>query len=220
MLEVVERVLDFILPRFCPLCGKRVRFWSIVCDDCLNAFEGPLTGTFSVYQPLDGTYHFWWYEDVVEKAVKLYKYADRFSLAKVLAVWLDRTMRYYSLHNLPITFVPTTPNAFKERGFDTMKRVSEKLERIGYAVVETLTARDVPSQAALNRRERLRNVRGKYRALSETWLPPELVIIDDVYTTGATLEECARVLKSQGVKHVIGVTVARVKKDQISKKTM
>lgn len=194
-----------------------MRFRNVVCDSCLNAFEGPLTGTFSVYQPLDGTYHFWWYEGAVEKAVKLYKYADRFSLANVLAVWLDRTMRYYSLHNFPITFVPTTPNAFKERGFDTMKQVSEKLKKMGYTVVKTLTARDAPSQAGLNRRERLQNVRGKYRVLDRTGLPLELVIIDDVYTTGATLEECARVLKSQGVEHVIGVTVARVKKDQISK---
>jgi len=219
MLEFFERIFDFALPRFCPLCGKKVEFRSIVCDSCLNVFEGPLTGTLSVRQPLDGTYHFWWYEDVIEKAIKLYKYADRFSLAWVLAIWLDRTMRYYSL-NLPVTFVPTTPNAFKERGFDTMKQVSEKLKKMGYAVAELLTAKDVPSQAGLNRRQRLQNIRGKYQVLNGTELPPELVIVDDVYTTGATLEECARVLKSQGVKHVIGVTVAKVKKDHSSKETM
>ncbi|HCZ06121.1 MAG TPA: hypothetical protein DHV12_03130 [Thermotogae bacterium] len=204
----IANIIDFLFPRFCPVCGKKVEYREVICESCLNAFEGPLTGTFSFRPPLDGVYHFWWYEDVVERVIKIYKYSDRPSLARVLAIWIDRTLRYYSL-NLPITYVATTPGAFKERGFDTMKMIGDKLKKMGYTVLETLTAKDVPSQAGLNRSERLKNVRGKFQLLKHVKLPRELIIMDDVYTTGATLEECARLLKSCGVRRVIGVTVAR-----------
>jgi len=67
-----------------------------------------------------------------------------------------------------------------------------------------------PSQTHLTRKERLKNVKNVYKVKNPQILKNKRVLlIDDVFTTGATLNECARVLKKAGVRRVEGITLAR-----------
>ena len=183
-----------------------------ICDDCMENVKGPLVMRHSLPRNshLDEVHHFWWYEGVVERVIKLYKYGDRVKFRRVLAVWILKTLAYFNALDIPITWVPSSYSALKSRGFETMKCVARELERMGLKICELLDCvGDVPPQVGSSFRERLERVRGKYRILYAP--PPQVVIIDDVYTTGATLNECARVLKDGGARYVMGVTVARVK---------
>ena len=67
--------------------------------------------------------------------------------------------------------------------------------------------RDTPSQTGLGRRERRRNVRGAFRARGA--VPERIWLVDDVVTTGATLEEAARALRRAGARQVVALCVAR-----------
>jgi len=70
--------------------------------------------------------------------------------------------------------------------------------------------KDTKSQTKLDRQERLDNIRGAFAA--KTKLPPEIkniLLVDDVWTSGATMRECARVLKKAGAKNILGFTLAR-----------
>jgi len=207
-----KRLFSFLFPTFCSVCGRRILGSEGICEKCARSVDGPIIvrDAPSHSAHLDMVHHFWWYEGVVERVIKLYKYSDRVKLRHVLASWIFKTLTYFNLLNLPITWVPSNYSALKTRGFETMKEVAYELRKMGLEVYEFLDCvGNVPPQVGLSFRERMSKVKGKYRVLKPP--PPKIVIIDDVYTTGATLNECARVMKSAGAKHVVGITVARVK---------
>ncbi|HEX5066782.1 MAG TPA: ComF family protein, partial [Myxococcota bacterium] len=69
--------------------------------------------------------------------------------------------------------------------------------------------RDTPSQTGLGRAGRRANVRGAFRVSARSDLPACVWLVDDVVTTGATLEECARVLRAAGAQRVLALCAAR-----------
>ncbi|MDA0324814.1 MAG: phosphoribosyltransferase family protein, partial [Verrucomicrobia bacterium] len=100
----------------------------------------------------------------------------------------------------------------KERGFNQSAEIAEWLgQEVGIRVEEGLArVRETPPQARLRRSERLRNLRGAL-ALAPGFDPKgrRLLICDDVFTTGATADACARILKQNGAVEVAALTVAR-----------
>jgi ComF family protein len=106
--------------------------------------------------------------------------------------------------------VPLHPRRLRARGFNPAallaRAVAQQIARPWHPTA-LVRHRDTPSQTGLDRRERRRNVRGAFRCASEprrsVWL------VDDVMTTGATLSECARMLRRAGTRRVVAVCVAR-----------
>ena len=103
---------------------------------------------------------------------------------------------------------------FLERGFNQSELIARELAEIsGLSVNCDLLKRIIYNepQVGLSGRRRLENIKGifgiDYRALSDCW-GRELILIDDVYTTGSTMSEAAKVLKSAGFKRVHGLVLA------------
>ena len=69
--------------------------------------------------------------------------------------------------------------------------------------------KEVPSQAGLKRKDRLKNVRGAFLADKRQINERAVLLLDDVFTTGATADECARTLKKAGARQVAVMTLAR-----------
>ena len=114
-----------------------------------------------------------------------------------------------------LTFVPASPEALLRRGFDHMERVAQRVaERTGLPLVRTLACkRGVLDQRELGRAERRANRRKSFE-ISNTCdtctMPRRVVLIDDVFTTGATLCAATEVLLDAGVKEVRVIACARV----------
>ncbi|HIE52866.1 MAG TPA: ComF family protein, partial [Armatimonadetes bacterium] len=110
--------------------------------------------------------------------------------------------------------VPLHPSRQRERGFNQAallaRVVGEWLNRpVLEGVLERI--RDTRPQVELSGRERRQNVRGAFQAREHPYLPgATALLVDDVYTTGATVRESAFALKRQGVKRVMVLTLARV----------
>jgi ComF family protein len=109
--------------------------------------------------------------------------------------------------------VPLHPRRLRARGFNPSVTLARTVARecgARFTADALARVRDTPTQTGLDRPARRRNVAGAFacsRAVRETvWL------VDDVVTTGATLSECARVLRRNGAQRVIGVCVARTPK--------
>ena len=110
-----------------------------------------------------------------------------------------------------LVYVPASPEALLRRGFDHMERVAEIVaRRTGMALVHALVScKGARDQRELGRGERLANRSGSF-SLAADALPRRIILIDDVFTTGATLSAAAHVLLDGGAHEIRTVTCCRV----------
>lgn len=127
-------------------------------------------------------------------------------LNKRLLQLKDKTGDFY------IVPVPPRPGKIKETGWDQVQELSEFLEyQYNYKVLRMMERRSSVQQKTLDRSERLETIGKSYFVKKEVnQIPESVCIIDDVMTTGATLESCAEKLKEAGVKKVYAVTLFSV----------
>ena len=155
------------------------------------------------------------YTPRMSRAVLLLKYGN----VTPLGAWFARRLEGV-VHRQPQEFavdaivpVPLDRGRLRERGYNQAELIAKPLARLlgipfrSYLLVRT---RPRPNQLRLTRRERWETVRGAY-ALHKTAQVDKLrvLLVDDVFTTGATLDACARALKEAGAARVVGLTVAR-----------
>jgi ComF family protein len=107
--------------------------------------------------------------------------------------------------------MPLHPGRLKERGFNQSLEIAKKISRwldIPLSADVCQRTRDTPTQAGLKWKERRRNVRGAF-ACDLDLTGKKIAVLDDVMTTGATLNEISRVLRGRGAAEVSAWVVAR-----------
>lgn len=135
------------------------------------------------------------------------------TLGRCLGRWLARTLSSETAEVDRIVPVPLHPRRIRERGFNQSELLSEALAAAsGIEHAPRLLTKTSPtrSQTTLGRQDRKKNLRGTF-ALTRgaTAAKMRILLVDDIYTTGCTVEECARVLRRAGARGVRVVTLAR-----------
>jgi len=192
------REVEFSNP-ICPACNSHINWLrsdffnpelesvSFVSARSLAAFDGP-------------------WRDVVHNL----KYNKRLDLVGPLAGLLGRNIDYeYDL----ITAVPLHKKRLRHRGYNQSALLARRLaRRAGINFTPNLLVRwaDSPQQVGLSSAERLKNVRGAFLCgRPDDVRGRDILIVDDVMTTGATVNECAKALKNSGAARVDVLTLAR-----------
>jgi len=104
--------------------------------------------------------------------------------------------------------VPFRKRKMREKGWDQVEDITRLLERRGLPVDRCLVRLSGSSQKVLNYSARLSNLTGKIQIIPGRQVPKQVVLLDDVLTTGATLSECARILKDHGAECVDALVLA------------
>jgi competence protein ComFC len=155
------------------------------------------------------------YADQMVRAIGLLKYEKLMRLGKWFAERLHQAIEEEpALRSVEVIVpVPLHPARLRERGYNQAELIAKPLARrlhlpLGpYLLVRT---KPRPARLLLSRRERWLTVGGAYETRKGTQVDNlRVLLIDDVFTTGATLDACARALKRAGAKSVIGLTVVR-----------
>lgn len=199
----------------CPLCGRELPLEPAgFCANCLQGMRPVLDPCPRCGRPakpgccvepyeLEGAAHAVLYEETARRAVIRLKYNGGRYLAepmgRLMAARFPEAWRADAL--VP---VPLHPKRRRQRGYNQSEQLADRLsEHIGIPVRPELLQRlrDTPSQAKLARGERLRNLAQAFRA-SDAARGLDLILIDDVYTTGATVDACARALRKAGARSV------------------
>ena len=155
------------------------------------------------------------YTTRMARAILLLKYGN----VAPLGVWFARRLAGL-MERQPADFaadavvpVPLDRGRLRERGYNQAELIAKPLARMlgipfrSYLLVRT---RPRPNQLRLTRRERWETVRGAYATHKTAQVDKlRLLLVDDVFTTGATLDACSRALKGAGAARVAGLTVAR-----------
>jgi len=158
----------------------------------------------------DSHYSIFMYQDTTQLLIKAYKFDPLPAPAYLWAHFIVKELPSRYSKTPLIVPVPARKSSIRSRGWDQMeliRRILSRKYRLPTAVL--LKRRGSASQKQLNYVQRMENLTGhiKYRPTNRT-TPKEVLLIDDVYTTGATLDECARVLKLHGVSKVSALTIA------------
>ncbi len=197
--------LPRVEPPLCELCGAPLEDEALdLCSECATRQRG-----------FELARSFGYYEGRLARLIQGLKYEREGALARELAPYLLWAGGSLLARAEALTFVPMTRRVRRSRGFNQAELLARELGGLtGLRVVPALRkVRETPSQAQLRGRERRENVRGAFaphRGSTARGLRC-IALIDDVYTTGATAEECSRALKAAGWREVYVLTVARTR---------
>jgi ComF family protein len=153
------------------------------------------------------------YEGPIELAVQRFKYDGWRRLAGPLAVLLAERLMVEGLAAHWVLAVPLHPVRRRQRGFNQADLLAGELRQrlgVGRPPGELIRTRATPPQVGHDRLWRLENVRGAFEWRGADLAGRSLLLVDDVATTGATLDACAAALRASGSGPVIGASVARV----------
>ncbi len=162
------------------------------------------------------------YDDALSEAISLLKYEEVTRLGQWFAARLAETVAREGLEWRAdvVVPVPLHPERQRERGYNQAELIARPLaRRLGLRFDPHLLVRTKPRppRLLLSRRERWESVRGAYATRPGREVDNlRVLLVDDVMTTGATLDSCARALKDAGAAAVAGLTVARVRSWQVA----
>lgn len=176
----------------CPSCYKVGR--SEVCTDCLYWQE---QGYQVSHQAL---YH---YNQAMKSYFSLYKFFGDYVLAQLFAQDIKKAIKAYK--GYVVVPVPVSPGTLAERGFN---QVAGLLDMAGVAYQDLLTKGEGVKQSEKSRADRLAS-RPNYQLLSEKNLPKKILLVDDIYTTGATIASIVGLLHEKGVSEVKTFSLCR-----------
>ena len=219
--------LDWIWPKKCVNCGRVGKY---VCESCkVGLWEEeqicPVCARLSRYglkhkychkpYSLDGLTCLWEYEGIAQKIIKKAKYKYFYDMLGELIDSPEGEEYFYLqkfLENNPVV-VPVSlhERRYRERGFNQAEVIGKLVAgRWSLAVADLLKrTKNTGHQTGRAREERLEAVRNAFQLNAKSQLPKAVLLVDDVWTTGATMNECCRVLKQNGVKRVWGLVLAR-----------
>ncbi len=207
---VCRACLAKLVPRSgpsCPACGRfhESRGEDHLCSRCLERAPA-----FSVHRSCGA------YGGTLKDLILLFKYKKFAPLSRPLAEYVRTSLggdaKLWKGADFLVP-VPLHPARKRERGFNQSRLLARDLGRLrGMTLLEGCLVKvgNVPPQAGLHAVEREKNVKNAYAVRREREIRGKtLVLVDDVTTTGATLRECARVLKEAGAKEVRAITLAQ-----------
>lgn len=206
-------LLDLFFPRRCPFCGE-INPSDLPCDHCqqtLPWLEGPAAHSRVEY--METTVSALGYQGAVRDGVLALKFGGKLAHAKPFGVLVAQCVRdHYGDGFDMISWPSLSAKRCRERGFDQAQRLAQVVARsCGMRATRLFAKEDRPAQSGLaDPAERRANVLGAYRLLHPKAVAGKrILLIDDVVTTGSTLSECARVLRTAGAARVTAATLAK-----------
>ena len=208
MKQLSAWLIDLIFPPRCGGCGRVDFRW---CETCLGDLQAiPVIFESRPQEGLAGVGASGLYDGMLKQAVQAFKYNGAVELAAALAERLATTLEQLDWAFDFIAPVPLSVNRLAERGYnqsDLLGRLTAEQMNIPYRTDALRRKRDTEQQARLNIQQRAENVKDAFAA-TEVAADQSVLLIDDVVTTGATLNACADALKSAGAAAVYAITVA------------
>jgi ComF family protein len=222
-----KKIFDFFFPPQCVGCGKGGDFLCVDCcrklprivpPFCSRCGKPQISGSFcpscwGVKSSIDGIRSPFYFEGTIRKAIHELKYHNLRALADPLAELLYAYLRMNDIDGDIIIPVPLHRSRLRRRGYNQSGLLATRLGKLaGFPVLEDCLVRTKDSKPQARTKtgeERRENVAGAFVCRDGDLKGRRVLLVDDVCTTGATLEACANTLKKTGVVSVWGITIAR-----------
>lgn len=225
--KIGGRALDFLFPQKCVGCAREGAYLCHSCRKSLTRITPPLCPRCGIPQAsgtlcphcvswkaeIDGIRSPFRFDGVVRQAVHELKYRNLRAIAVPLAHLLNDYLFTNPVPGEVLVPVPLHPKRLKERGYNQsglLARELSKLTRLPVASDCLVRQRHTTAQARTSTLEqRQSNVTNAFTCSSNRLRDKQVILIDDVSTSGATLNACAAALKASGAKSVWGLVLAK-----------
>jgi competence protein ComFC len=233
-----EFLIDLLFPKKCALCGEKFKdgLSNILCRSCFDSiapYEDPVCAHCGISlspgafegSPLfrcgdcgEGDYFLdkvravGPYEGALRIAHHGFKFEGMEKLGREIGTkMLAPTIPSFWEGVKALVPVPLSSERERERGYNPSALLAEWISELTRISVLHLLQKTKPTrpQMSLTKEERLKNPKGAYQISGSNYPKDKIVLVDDVFTTGSTLEECARVLKKSGVQWVGAIVFGR-----------
>lgn len=191
----------FISGKVCSICGVPIHGNRDVCQECCE------------HQPAyDGMRNVAFYGGVIRECVHALKYQNNQSLGRYFSDLMLPIVLNAEWHVDVVIPVPLSRERYKERGYNQAAAIARPLAIVlekPFVPFGLAQIRDTKSQVGLSGEQRRQNVVGAFKAIPELVNGKNILLVDDVMTTGSTMESCAKALKVAGANKVYCITIAR-----------
>jgi ComF family protein len=215
-MQIFEEILELIYPNICGFCGEINK--NSICENCLKKIQkydiSNIKKTNSKFYSKQA-YIFTYKNDIREIILK-YKFDEKAYLYKTFAKIIlnnKKICRYIESYDI-IVPVPIHKKRLIERGYNQSKLISKEISRRIKSIcfndnILKKTKNNVP-QSTLKKNERSLNVQNVYTVENIDIISnKKILLFDDIFTTGNTVNECAKILIKKGAKEVGVLTIAK-----------
>lgn len=216
MISILETIFDLIYPQVCGICGKLDT--KSLCNKCKIKLEKEFKYQTDYYgDDLSKNFiehnYFFKYENLIRNQILALKFQEKPYVYKTITYFLENMQK--SFENLKmydiIVIVPISKQRKQERGYNQSDLIAREISKIIKVPIEQkilYKIKHTVPQSSLNKQQREENAKGVYKVKKNITklYNKKILLIDDIFTTGNTVNECAKVLIGEGIKRTnIGV---------------
>lgn len=211
---MLELVLNFFFPPVCGICGKLNSNW--LCDKCAEELYLKKNSKILKLELgyFDEFIYFFEYKDI-RNIILNYKFRNKPYLGRMFSSFILKDEKICCKMKLYDIIIPVPMSSIKKskRGYNQTEIISKILSKfleIDYKNNVLIKKQNNKTQSGLVEKERFENIKNIFKVKNAEYIKNKNVIIfDDILTTGATANECARILKENGAKKILVLTIAK-----------
>ncbi len=217
--DIGRQILNMLWPTLCPVCMDNRIFDKPLCVNCTKKLTPVprilLQKVQEEVQAEEGNPLFiaFLFNNVIQKILHLIKYENFRALAFFIGEETGKMLKLNQLYLFDaIIPIPIHRKRLRERGFNQAELIAQGIgKQLGIPVLNNVIVREryTASQTKLNKNNRKKNVKNAFKINDDVSLSGKnVLLLDDVITTGATINECARTLTMTEVKSLLKIAVA------------
>jgi len=232
-IKVFKTFLDIVLPPVCYMCGKSCSSKYGLCDFCLEKIhpippphcqkcgrrvttsESLCAECIAKKSCVERGWSCCHYKDTIKECIHLFKYRGYVGLVDIFKDVMAGFIKKHRIHEEVNFIVPVPIYATKkrERTYNHAEVLARSLSKFFVIPMDTKNLKKIKwtqSQSELGKEKRLKNVKDTFLAVDRNvFSGKSILLVDDVYTTGATIDECAKILLLAGAGKVFSLVLAR-----------
>lgn len=210
-----EKILNLIFPNVCGFCNKKDE--SSLCKNCELSLKKYEINCITKIKNKNFDYLFCAlkYEDIVREKILQYKFFENSYLYKTFAKIIIKNKKIYrflKLYDIIIS-VPMYKNKKAVRGYNQSELIAKEIAKQMELTFEKdvlIKQKNTKVQSTLTGKQREENIKNAFAIInSEKIRNKKIILVDDIYTTGSTVNECSKMLKQAGAREICVVAIAK-----------
>ncbi len=216
-MESLKKALIFLLetlyPKQCLICGKKEK--DAICSKCYNKLK--IESKIDTYtnKSFEEHLYIFKYEGKIRQLIINYKFKEKAYLNELFAKIIlknEKICRKIKKYGIIIP-VPIHKKRKNERGYNQSELIARKLAKslkLELVTDSLIKQKNTLPQSTLSKKQRIENTKQVYKIQNRQKIEnKKIILLDDIYTTGATTEECSKILKQNGAKQILVLTIAK-----------
>lgn len=213
---MLSNIINLIYPTVCGICGEISK--ENICNKCKVKIRKFQRSKKHIYltKNFDTHMYLFDYQGIIRQKILQYKFGEKTYISKCFIETIlkdEKVCRFLKNYDIIIP-VPISNKRKKTRGYNQSEliasKLAKKIESLEYNPKILYKIKDTLPQSILDKEKRKENIKGAYYIKNEIILKnKKVLLIDDIFTTGNTVDECSRVLKQSGAREIGIFTLAK-----------